>query len=62
MFRVICLVIGYFLGCIQTAYFVGSIQQGGPEQKGKRKLRHHKYGSWVLGLKKRTYNIFLRCV
>ena len=23
MFRIACLVIGYFIGCIQTAYFVG---------------------------------------
>ena len=23
MFRIICLIIGYFFGCIQTSYFVG---------------------------------------
>lgn len=57
MFRVICLVIGYFLGCIQTAYFVGKFSKVDLSKKGSGNLGTTNTVR-VLGLKKGLITFF----
>lgn len=57
MFRVICLVIGYFLGCIQTAYFVGRFSKVDLSKKGSGNLGTTNTVR-VLGLKKGLITFF----
>ncbi len=57
MFRIICLVIGYFFGCIQTAYFVGKVNHVDLSKKGSGNLGTTNTVR-VLGIKKGLITFF----
>ena len=57
MFRVLCLVIGYFLGCIQTAYFIGKQSNIDISKKGSGNLGTTNTVR-VLGIKKGLFTFF----
>ena len=57
MFRIICLVIGYFLGCIQTAYFMGKANHVDISKKGSGNLGTTNTVR-VLGIKKGLFTFF----
>lgn len=57
MFRIICLVIGYFFGCIQTAYFIGKVNHVDLSKKGSGNLGTTNTVR-VLGIKKGLITFF----
>ncbi|GFI61807.1 glycerol-3-phosphate acyltransferase [Clostridiales bacterium] len=57
MFRFICVVIGYFLGCIQTAYFMGRHENVDISKKGSGNLGTTNTVR-VLGIKKGIFTFF----